>query len=163
MFLQNLVLTCFYLCSILKSFFFHRTVEVRKGPLEVPYSNLLGPSRAIQSKLQSSTSWWWGRQGAVVSETAGGNSQETNVKRGVCQGHITSSTGEANFCSKAIPGYIHLSELHCSGNGKMGGCFWQQPYLTYTETPAQTWLPAGTSNCTLSRPEHASTLQKNRC
>lgn len=85
-----------------------------------------------------------------------GNSQETNVKQGACQGHIASSTGDASFCSKTIPGYTHCHSYTAVEMGR-----WRMFLLTassYTETPAQTWLPAGTCNCTLSRPEHASSL-----
>lgn len=46
-------------------------VEVGKGSLEVIDSNLPGSSRAIQSRLPSSTSRWWGRQQSVVSEIVG--------------------------------------------------------------------------------------------
>lgn len=59
-----------------------------------------------------------GEAGSCGVRKSRGNSEKTNVKQGVCQGHITSSRGDTSFCSMIIPRYTHCQSYNAVEMGR---------------------------------------------
>lgn len=138
-------------------------VEVGKGSLEVTYSYLPGSSRAIQSRLPSSTPRWWGRQGSVVSGIVGAivRKQMLKIWPWVFPKAILHPVPVIQAFAPRQSLVIPTVRVTLQWKWKMEDVSGNSQTVTatsHTETPAHTWLPAGTYYCTLSRPEHASSL-----
>lgn len=94
-----------------------------------------------------------GEAGDCGVRNSRGNSQKTIAKQGASQGSITSSTAGTSFCSKTIPGYTHCQSYAAVQMGR-----WRMFLDTATSHRNSSSDMAVYRNCTLSRPEHASSL-----